>query len=191
MSGLPELWILRHGQTEWNAEERLQGRLDSPLTPLGLRQARAQGAILRRVLPGHARVLCSPASRAWRTAKIALADLALRPEPAPALQEIDLGRWQGRTVAEIRGENPHLPADDPHLWKFDAPGGESLPQMEARLKDLLHVLTGPTVLVTHGVTSRVLRCLALGRPGRELSQMPGGQGVVHHLWDGRARVLQP
>jgi len=186
---LPELWLLRHGQTEWNAAGRLQGRLDSRLTETGIAQARAQGAILRRVLPAGVAVLSSPAGRAWRTAQIATAGLGLTVLPDPDLQEIDMGDWVGRLVDDLRAELPAGAADDPHLWKFGAPRGEGMAAMAARLNRVLERLDGPSVLVTHGVTSRVLRCLALGRPVHELAALPGGQGVVHHLRDGVARTI--
>ncbi|MFO7921635.1 MAG: histidine phosphatase family protein [Nioella sp.] len=186
----PELWILRHGETEWNRDERLQGRLDSPLTARGVAQARAQGRILAGCLPGTVRVLCSPAPRALRTAELALAGLGLRVETDPRLQEIDLGRWAGRTLPELRAEHPDLgKATDPHLWKFIAPGGETLDQMAHRVRGVLDGLDGPTVIITHGVTSRLLRCMVLGRPLTDLAGVPGGQGVIHHIRGGMARVL--
>ena len=186
---IPELWILRHGEIEWNVAGRLQGHLDSPLTETGLAQARAQRDILARILPGRVPVLSSPSGRAWRCARIIAEGLDLPLSAEAALREIDIGAWHGRRIEEIRAADPARIGDDPHLWKFAAPGGESMEAMVARLDALLARLEGPTVLVTHGVTSRVLRCLVLGRPPEELAQLPGGQGVVHHLRDGRARLL--
>ncbi|MGI3184153.1 histidine phosphatase family protein [Nioella aestuarii] len=186
----PELWVLRHGETEWNTEERLQGLLDSPLTAVGLDQARAQGRLLAAHLSGPVRVISSDAPRAMRTAEIAVSGLGLVIESDPRLAEINLGRWQGRTVQELRAEYPDIArATDPHLWKFGAPGGETLGQMSARVQAVLEGLTGPTVLVTHGVTSRLLRCIVLGIPVTDLASVPGGQGVVHHIRDGKAQIL--
>jgi probable phosphoglycerate mutase len=186
----PELWVLRHGETEWNRQARLQGRLDSPLTATGVDQARAQGRLLAAHLPGAVRVVCSDAPRAMRTAEIALEGLNLSVETDPRLAEIDLGRWQGRTLEDLRAEHPDIArATDPHLWKFTAPGGETLGQMAARIEAVLEDLTGPTVLVTHGVTSRLLRCIVLGLPMTDLAAVPGGQGVVHHIRDGKAQIL--
>jgi probable phosphoglycerate mutase len=186
----PELWVLRHGETEWNAEARLQGQLDSPLTETGRNQARAQGRLLAAHLPGPVRVISSGAPRALHTAEIAVAGLDLTIEIDPRLAEINLGRWQGRTLADLRADHPEIArATDPHLWKFAAPGGETLGQMAARVGAVLEGLTGPTVLVTHGVTSRLLRCIVLGLPVTDLASVPGGQGVVHHIRDGKARIL--
>jgi probable phosphoglycerate mutase len=188
VTDLPELFVLRHGETAWNVEGRLQGHLDSPLTPRGVAQAQAQRAILARVAPVQARVVSSPSPRARRTAGIACDGHAITLDPR--LMEIDLGAWTGKLVTEIVADHPHLQGDgDPHLWKFTAPRGERLDDMTARCQAVLDGLSGPTILFTHGLTSRVLRCLALGNPPRTLSDLPGGQGVVHHIRDGQAQIL--
>ncbi len=188
MMTCPELFVLRHGETEWNVQSRLQGHLDSPLTALGVQQAKAQGQILRRLDVLDLPVLASPSPRAMRTAELALPDTAI--EPDARLMEIGLGDWTGQTLDDIAATTPHVAQDtDPHLWKFSAPGGESLEDMVARCRSVLDRLTGPTILVTHGVTSRVLRSLALGLPPECLSDLPGGQGVVHHLGPHGARVV--
>ncbi|SLN43911.1 Phosphoserine phosphatase 1 [Roseovarius albus] len=186
----PELWILRHGETEWNVLGRLQGQFDSALTSKGLAQSTRQAGILKLELSEkEVRVYSSPAGRALRTAQIAASGLAV--ECHPALQEINIGTWQGMTVAEIKLAHPELDhADDPHVWKFQAPQGERIEQMKARLERFLENLTGPSVIVTHGVTSRMLRCLVLGLDVSNMSLVPGGQGIVHHIKDGQAQVLQ-
>lgn len=183
-----DLFVLRHGETEWNVAGRLQGWRDSPLTARGIDQARAQGAILSRVCPRDVRVRCSPAPRARATARIALAGRAADIVEDPRLVEIGLGDWTGCHLTDLRAIVPAM-ADDPHMWKFTAPGGETLADMVARCQGVLADIDGPTILVTHGVTSRVLRCLALGWPPETLSDLPGGQGVVHHVAGGRAAIL--
>jgi glucosyl-3-phosphoglycerate phosphatase len=188
---LPPLFVLRHGETVWNREGRLQGQLDSALTPLGRAQAERQGTILRRVLPEGAEAVSSDSGRAIATAAIALGGLGLEARPDPRLREIALGDWQGLTVAEVEAGWPELTAGrTPETWKFDAPGGEELAALAARVGDVLAGLTGPTVVITHGVTSRVLRCLALGRPLSDLTALPCGQGVVHRIEAGAAHLLE-
>ncbi len=184
----PEVWILRHGQTEWNVAGKLQGQHDSPLTPVGIGQAKAQAKILKRVLPGPVPVFASDAGRAQHTARIAAEGRSITTDAA--LAEIGIGDWQGQTVEQIKQMHPDLKhREDLHLWKFAAPGGESLYQMVARVDQFLEQVTEPSVIVTHGVTSRLLRCLILGLPPENLSQLPGGQGVVHHLRNGQAEIL--
>ncbi len=187
----PDLWILRHGETAWNAEGRLQGRLDSPLTPLGEAQARAQGVLLQRAgLPRNVRVRVSPAGRARRTADLALKGAAWPVTVDPDLVEVGLGAWQGRTRSEILQAHPDIDLSrDPYLWKFDGPGCETLDEIVARAHRALTRLEGPTILITHGIMSRVLRCVVLGLPPQNLSHLPGGQGVIHHISEGRAQCL--
>ncbi|WGH78247.1 histidine phosphatase family protein [Jannaschia ovalis] len=173
---MPEYFILRHGQTEWNLERRLQGTLDSRLTPLGRVQAARQGAILR----AHgiaAPVFVSPRGRARATA--ALAGLSGRIEPR--LAEIGLGDWQGLLMAE-------LPAGSGVDWKFAAPGGESRAALEARVASLLEDLPARAILVTHGVLGMALRARLLG--GADWDALAEPQGVVIHTRDGVERILR-
>jgi broad specificity phosphatase PhoE len=186
----PPIYVLRHGETEWNREDRLQGHLDSPLTALGRGQAADQNAILRRHLPEGATAISSDSGRSVETARRALEGLNLPLRYDPRLREVALGDWQGLTIAEVeRGWGFLTDGRDPFAWKFDAPGGENLAVFAARARAVLEGLTGPTVIFTHGMTSRVLRCIALGLPPEELGALPGGQGVVHAVENGAARVL--
>lgn len=187
---LPPLFVLRHGQTEWNRDARLQGHLDSPLTALGREQAARQGAILRRVLPEGARAISSDSGRALETARIALEGLALPLAVDPRLREVALGRWQGLRVDDVERDWAWLTdGRDPDGWKFDAPDGETREAFAARVAGVLAELTAPTVVFTHGLTSRMLRCLALGRPPEAIGSLPCGQGVVQVIEDGTARTL--
>ncbi|MEX3015104.1 histidine phosphatase family protein [Gymnodinialimonas hymeniacidonis] len=186
----PPIYVLRHGQTEWNLADRMQGWGDSPLTPLGRAQAEVQRAILADVLDGSQAAFYSPSGRAKTTAQIALgAHFEAAVEDA-RLQEINVGDWTGRTPTEIAAEVGGInPTEDWHMWKFGAPGGETLDDMTVRCQAVLDALTQPTILVTHGVTSRLLRCLALGLPPEALGTLPGGQGVVHAVENGKACIL--
>ena len=192
MASWPELFILRHGQTEWNAEGRAQGQQNSDLTPKGRAQAHRQGEILQeaglgpRGLPSF----CSPQGRAQHTADIALDVIAQSARADDRLMEIGFGKWEGRTRAEIEQGWPwSQDIQDMMEWQFSAPLGESFDAVCARVSSFLDHLTGPTIVVTHGVTSRVMRGLWLGLEMPGMSDLPGGQGIVHHLKDGVARVL--
>ena len=186
------LMLLRHGQTEWNAVDRMQGRLDSPLTALGQSQARQQGEILARVgIEGWA-LYSSPQGRAWSTAQIAYGSAAARAVQDPRLVEIDVGDWTGAYRDAILARHPELcDADAPLDWYDHAPGGEGYAGLEARCRSFLSTLSGPSVLVTHGMTSKMLRCLAMGLPTDDMMAVPGGQGVVHRVEDGRHMTLLP
>jgi probable phosphoglycerate mutase len=186
----PELLILRHGETEWNREGRMQGSLDSGLTQLGREQARAQNQILRRFGVTGWAWACSPQGRARATADIAAEGMDVTIMTDPRLAEIRLGAWEGLRRHEIIATAPHL-FDDPNamIWYDHAPGGEGLAGLEARAKAFLNTLSGPTVVVTHGITSRMMRCIVLGRDRMDFDKMPGGQGVVHHVSDGTQTEL--
>jgi probable phosphoglycerate mutase len=187
MPDYPEIYVLRHGQTEWNLEGRYQGRKDSPLTDKGRGQAQEQGRLLQaaQIDWNETDAFCSPQMRALTTAQIALDDLDVTIRQDARLCEISFGHWEGRTFAEIEAESPELDHDgDPFLWHFFAPGGESYEDMAARVQSFLDDLKRPAVIVTHGITSRVLRGLWLGVGLDGMRDMPGGQGNVHHLANG-------
>ena len=192
----PELYLLRHGETEWNRESRHQGWLDSALTRRGRAQAEAMGRALAAEL-GARRALAawvSPQGRARQTAALALTPLGLEARADGRLAEVGMGGWQGLTTAELYARFPGAEAAraaDPWGFYFAAPGGESRAEVEARLAGFLADLTGPAIVVGHGVALRVLRGLWLGLDPAATWALPGGQGVIWHLKDGAHRVIDP
>ncbi len=184
---LPPLYVLRHGQTEWNRAGRLQGWQDSPLTETGRAHAARQGEILREVLRGDARWVTSPLGRALHTARIAGAPDHLAHDTR--LREIDMGRWTGLSSAQIATERPDLEG----FARYEAiPEGETLADLTHRVAAFLAEQagqTGPMVIITHGITSRILRCLATGQPPEHYTQIGGGQGVVYHIENGAQNLL--
>ncbi len=196
MSTYPEIYVIRHGQTQWNTETRHQGRKDSPLTELGKAQASAIGEALveeLRVRP-EMRAYASPQGRVQASASLMLAGLPIEPTNDPRLQEIGFGIWEGLTWDDIAAGWPEKAAiaeNDPFLWHFQAPGGESLAEITDRCRAFLEDLTGPSIILTHGVTSRVLRGIWLGLTENDLAGLPGGQGVIYHLAPGQEqRVIR-
>ena len=178
----PEVLVLRHGQTEWNAAGRLQGHLDSPLTEIGLRQAQRQNeTLLDYDLEGF-RFITSPQGRARKTAQLALAGIVAEIETSEELKEINMGQWSGITRAEIAAERKIRLQDLGELQIYDwTPGGETIAQLFARCAKFLVQLTGPAVLVTHGMTSLCLRLCALGWGLDRLADLPREQGVVYRV----------
>lgn len=186
----PELYILRHGETEWNAEGRMQGALNSPLTDAGKGQAQRQAEILQAIDLTGFDVLCSPQGRAFETAAIAVSRQVGFLRTEDRLREIAVGEWSGKVRSTLAARDEFTETPDGALELYErAPGGEGFVALEVRCKDLLADLKGPAVLVTHGITSRMLRAtiLGLGIPG--LPDMPGGQGVVYHLKNGVQKRL--
>ncbi|HEX5146088.1 MAG TPA: histidine phosphatase family protein [Conexibacter sp.] len=175
MSSLNELWLARHGETEWSLSGRHTGRTDVPLTRNGERQAAALGE--RIAGARFALVLASPLSRARRTAELAgYADaLALDDD----LMEVDYGDYEGRTTAEIRRARP-----DWDLWRDGCPGGETIAEAAARADRVLaraRAADGPVLLVGHGHLTRTLasRALTLSPDtGRHLALDPASLSIV-------------
>ncbi len=182
----PDLYVIRHGQTEWNVQGRHQGRLDSPLTEVGRAQAAQMGRTLLRELeaPEKLNIFSSPQGRARDTARIALSVLGGESVPDARLCEVHFGAWQGKTDTEIRAGWPALAAmadEDPIGWNFLSPGGETLADLERRVDGFLNDLSGPSIVFTHGVLSRVLRARWLGLNPYEMAGLAGGQGEIFHL----------
>lgn len=186
----PTLYILRHGQTQWNLEGRLQGRLDSPLTDLGRAQALKQRNILAPILAASddIKVHSSPLGRAWATAEIALDG---RPVTAvEGIQEVSAGSWEGRLRADIVAEHGGSAREADMFDLFlSAPDGEGAEALVARCQSYLDTLTGPTVVVSHGVVSALLRGLVRGLPMADIARLAHSQGVVSALQGGTETVL--
>ena len=192
MNVWPEIYVLRHGQTHWNAEGRHQGQQNSDLTETGVAHAQAQGRILRRAIadPATHDFFSSPSGRAWQTAGHAVGAFRQPVTPDARLMEVSFGLWEGKTNAEVDAGWPgNRAVDDSFDWHFTSPGGENLAQVQARVTGFLLGLTRPSVIVTHGITSRVLRGVWLGLSSAGMSDLEGGQGNVFHLKDGEMRNL--
>ena len=183
----PELYILRHGETEWNAENRMQGELNSPLTQKGEMDAARQGEILQTLdLTGFA-FLCSPQGRAFQTAGIALGRIATDVRTDDRLREIGVGDWSGL----LRDDLPMPEGKDPFMAQYEiAPNGEGFERLETRCRGFLADLQGPSVLITHGITSRMLRSIVAGEGAVSVPTIHGGQGCVYHLKDGVQKLLE-
>ena len=183
----PELYILRHGETRWNAENRMQGELNSPLTDKGIAHAVRQGEILAQLDLTGFRFLCSPQGRAFQTAGIALAGIADHIHTDARLREIGVGDWSGR----LRDELPMPKGKDPFMAQYEiAPNGEGFARVKDRCRALIADLAGPTLLVTHGITSMMIRGLVVGEKAHAKRTTHGGQGCVYHLKDGDQFLLE-
>ena len=162
---MTRLAIIRHAETLWNVERRIQGRSDSPLTPEGVLAARGWAAALAGY--GFTALYSSPLGRAMRTAELVGAQLGLSPVAEAGLAEQAFGGWTGLTVPELRLEGV-LEPQEALGWAFTPPGGEDrrtvLERSWASLTAIASRHRGETVLaVTHeGVVRAVLYAL-MGR----------------------------
>lgn len=153
-----QLWLVRHGETEWSVTGQHTGRSDIPLTDAGEAAARALGVRVG----GHrfARVLTSPRQRARRTAE--LAECAGRVEVTDDLMEWDYGDYEGITTKEIRKTVPGWT-----IWSHGAPNGETAEQVAARVDRVIESVRsgdGDVVAFAHGHVLRVLAARWLGCP---------------------------
>ena len=135
-----KLYIIRHGQTDWNVEGKIQGRQDIPLNDMGRRQARAlaDGMKSRPV----ASVYSSPQKRAMETAEAIAGPLGLTVKAVPQLMEIGYGDWEGRSAEDILTTDRELYES---WWQHPAtvapPGGETLNQVDERCRQAWPWLT--------------------------------------------------
>jgi broad specificity phosphatase PhoE len=162
------VYLVRHGQTLWNAEGRYQGRIDSALSPLG----RSQAVRLARALAAapFAAVYSSPLVRAWDTALVIAASHRLSVVPVEELREIALGAWEGLTEEEITrrfGDVVARRRRDPE--RVVPEGGESLAQVQARaMRAMERILArhddGTIAVVAHGAVNKMILLSALNAP---------------------------
>ena len=181
MSELSELWLVRHGATEWSTARRHTGRTDLPLIDVGRHEAAALVRPLNAVQ--FAGAFTSPLSRARETARIAgFADAVVLDD----LQEWDYGVYEGRTTAAIREEIPNW-----SVWADPIPDGESIDAVGARAARVLDhcaAVDGRVVLFAHAHVLRILTAVALGLPptaGRVLGLDSGSISVLGHEHDDR------
>lgn len=186
------IYFVRHGETEWNFDGRLQGQLDSPLTEKGRSQADRSGQILAREIADASGfdVVASPLGRTLETARLALRHIGATPKPEKRLAEIDLGQWSGLTFEEVEVAHPELQATlSKPLWEFVSPGGESLEHATDRARSWLLSIGKPTIAVSHGLIGRIIRGIYLKLPLDQAMHLAERQGVVIRLQGGQEHEL--
>ena len=185
------IFLVRHGETEWNREDRRQGQGDSPLTEKGAGQVQAIGRGIARLIAGQAdwRLVASPLGRTRQTAAIVSAACGLPVAFDDRLMEAGFGIWEGLTWPEIDVQRPGASAD-PYVH-FHTPGGETYDQVAARATDWLSSVRQPTIAVSHGVFGRVLRTLYLSRPESAYVDQPAAtqQDAFYRLEDGKVTSI--
>lgn len=185
----PTIYYVRHGETDWNVEGRLQGRRDVPLNARGREQASRCGEILRDLFvrdgcdPLRLDYLSSPLGRACQTMELARAAMGLAPDGyqvEPQLSEISFGDWEGYTIAQLHTRDPQGIAQREHdKFHFLPPGGESYEMVTARMAAWYATLTRDTVAVAHGGTARGLMAhLGIAKPAAA-PLVDIAQGVVY------------
>ncbi|MFO1136436.1 MAG: histidine phosphatase family protein [Rhodoblastus sp.] len=189
------LFFFRHGETFYNAEGRIQGQLDTPLSPLGRAQAAESGRLLGATLAADGLAtqalgwFASPLARAAETMELARGALGLPGEDFARdkrLMELSFGRWQDHTWAEIGARFPGaVAARKANFWNFRPPDGESYADLAARVASFLDGLSGPAVVAAHGGVARALMTLIGGVKPEDTRGMPVHQGRLLVFSGGR------
>jgi probable phosphoglycerate mutase len=188
---LNEIYLIRHGETEWNAQGRFQGKLDSALTDTGARQAEAIGKRLAGLDLSFDVFVTSPLGRTRQTAQIIAGCVHL-----PAVQcddrlaEVSLGSWDGLTHIDIDARWPGLlDGSTPFDWFFRSPDGEGYDAVVQRAERWLDDQQGATVAVSHGLISRIIRGAYSGLSKADALGLPVPQDVIWRLSSGRIEPL--
>jgi broad specificity phosphatase PhoE len=185
------LVFIRHGETDWNAEGRLQGQKDIPLNARGRHQAAQAGKTALKLLgpaalaSGDLTFVASPLGRARETMEIARGAMGL---PAhdytldPRIIELTFGEWEGLIWPQVKARAPEAANwREGDKWNFTPPGGESYAMLGRRLEPWLESLQGDVVAVSHGGVARALMAMVGG--------MPQQRAALADIWQGRVIVF--
>ena len=176
MADETRIFLVRHGQTEWNLQGRLQGHRDSPLTAAGRAQAHSTREALAEETIHIA--YASPLKRAWETLSIIVAGRGIETIACDSLKEIRLGPWEGKTRAETERSDP---LETVRFWssqdQFELSGAETYRQLQDRVVDKLNDLSalhrGKNILVvSHWIAIKTAVAFFTGTPLGQLSAVP-------------------
>jgi broad specificity phosphatase PhoE len=194
---MPLITLIRHGESVWNGERRIQGNQNPGLSPRGRRQADLLVSSLQRTGIHPVAVYTSPLRRAADTAEQIAAVFAVPLVRDPALCEMRLGRWEGMTVAEIQAAHPGTYEGwlaDP--FAHPAPDGEHLDTFFVRVTDCVGRIErahpdGHVFVVSHGGVIKAVLCHVLGLAPRALFRIKQDNTAISRVEvdGGSRRVL--
>lgn len=185
--------LIRHGQTDWNREKRVQGHSESSLTALGRQQASALG----RALAGEAitAVYSSSSVRTRQTTELLFPGRDLPVSYCDRLREIYLGPWEGRLQADVRAQDPE---QFEHFWTrphlFALAEAETFGQVQQRamqrFRELLETPHEELAVVSHGVLIKTILCALEPRPLSELWEPPAMLNCAHSIVEADGEQLR-
>ena len=193
------LILVRHGESEWNRAGRIQGQVNSPLTDLGINQAKAIRDYLSGILINQElEIYTSPLDRALQTAEIIAQGIDYPSRKIiieERLNDFNLGEISGTfgwdKVAEIFPEQAQLRLQDP--MRFHPSGGESGAEFEARLRSLLEDLMDDGTLklmVSHGIVNKFIRGILKNLSGKEMVELGESQNTIYRLEQGEETEIK-
>ena len=175
------LVLIRHGQTDWNVEERWQGQADPPLNDRGREQARRVAEYQSQF--GFTALYSSDLRRAMETAQVLGAEVGVEVVPEPRLREINLGRWQGMLSADIEAQYP----DEFRRWHTSPltahpPDGEDIAALAVRVLEAInemiaHYPKRRVGVVTHELPIAIVLCRSAGLGLEHLRDMVPENGA--------------
>lgn len=177
--------LIRHGQTHWNKERRVQGQTESTLSEEGREQAAALRPVLNRFTID--KVYCSTSIRTRETAAILFADRDIATEYRDSLREILLGPWEGFLQTEVKEKYPESFNEFWHFpHRFTLAGAETFEQVQQRgMQELQRVVdesAGQDVaIISHGVLIKSILCQLEGRPLDRLWEPPVMHNCSHSI----------
>ncbi|MGD0188828.1 MAG: histidine phosphatase family protein [Roseiarcus sp.] len=185
--------FVRHGETSYNAQNRLQGQRDIPLNGKGREQASAVGRSLRGELSGELARLdaagafyASPLTRTRQTMELARAAMGLAPERyrlCSTLKELTFGDWEGLTWAEVEARDAAAArAREADKWNFAPPCGESYAMLVERVRPWLAARRGDCFVASHGGVARAFMVILAGASSAEAENA--------NIWQGRALIFE-
>lgn len=193
----PVTYLVRHGQTDWNAEGRLQGQADTDLNEIGRAQATRNGELLAGLVrdPSVFDFVSSPMRRACETMERIRRAMGLPAEGYRVdsrLVEIHFGAWQGHTFAELELADPGcFTRRQKDKWAFVPPGegAESYAGLAERVRPVLDGIAGNTICVAHGGVLRAAFRLVAGMPPDACASLDIPQDRILRLAGGRLEWL--
>jgi len=196
---LTTLILVRHGESEWNRAGRIQGQVNSPLTDLGINQAKATRDYLSGILLNQQlEIYTSPLDRALQTAEIIAQGIEYPSRKIiieERLNDFNVGEISGTfgwdKVAEIFPEQAQLRLQDP--MRFHPSGGESGAEFEARLRSLLEDLMDDGTLklmVSHGIVNKFIRGILKNLSGKEMVKLGESQNTIFRLEQGEETEIK-
>ncbi|MBL4613825.1 MAG: histidine phosphatase family protein [Magnetovibrio sp.] len=195
---LPELTLLRHGETQWNRVGRYQGQQDSPLTLTGIGQIRAIAQTLRPQITELKayQVWSSPLTRTRQSVSVFCEELGISYDDVhfdDRLMERAFGRWEGLTLDEIAAKFPDdVAAEKANRWNFAIPGGgESFADVAKRLNSWLDDVAGqgPLIVMAHGGSGRVLRGVCMGASPQSIFAFNEPQSTAFVISNGSSTTI--
>jgi len=191
----PLIYYVRHGQTDWNAQARFQGRRDIALNDTGREQAKRNGMALAQHLehPEGFDFISSPLKRTRETMEIIRTELGLPVDDYridERLIEASYGDLEGVSLGEIETNSPDLFKERrENRWHFQPPGGESLQMTMERVVPFLGGLTRPSIIIAHGAVGRTVRRHLLGLSEHEAGWFEFPQDKVFRFEGGGERLI--